>query len=154
MLCQNCRLAGPSDLKITVFITIQAPERFRTFWKFWNRYALFIENHKYTYFHKLNRALEIHNVLSFSQSIMIGKKTTHPDYLNYIYFHKLNRASDILGIQYFFQTYQRHYEKNDAVKNACISQIALKSMKYQHVDLPQSVLKMTLFCISLKKQSH
>ena len=55
MLCQNCRLAGPSDLKITVFITIEAPERFRMFWKFWNCYLSFIENHKYIYFHDLKQ---------------------------------------------------------------------------------------------------
>ena len=57
----NFSFAGPSDPKITVFITIQAPERLSIFQEFWNRYLIFIENHKYTYFHKLNGALEIHD---------------------------------------------------------------------------------------------
>ena len=52
--------AGPSDPKITVFITIQAPERLLIFQEFSNRYVIFIGNHKYTYFYKLNGAREIH----------------------------------------------------------------------------------------------
>ena len=60
-VCWNFSFAGPSDPKITVFITIQAPERLSIFQEFWNRYLIFIGNHKYTYFHKLNGALEIHD---------------------------------------------------------------------------------------------
>ena len=53
--------AGPSDPKIIVFITMQAPERLSIFQECWNRYLIFIGNHKYTNFHKLNGALEIHD---------------------------------------------------------------------------------------------
>ena len=70
-----------------------------------------IENHKYTYVHKLNRALEIDDYLLFPQSTMFEKEATRCDYLNYIGFHKLNRSSGILGSHYFCWTYQRNYEK-------------------------------------------
>ena len=61
LFCWNFSFARPSAPKITVFITIQAQERLSIFQEFWNRYLIFIGNHKYTYFHKLNGALEIHD---------------------------------------------------------------------------------------------
>ena len=61
-VCQIFLFAGPSAPKITVFITIQAPERLSIFQEFWNRYLIFIGNHKYVYLYKLNGALEIHDL--------------------------------------------------------------------------------------------
>ena len=59
---------------------------------------------------------------------MIGKKATHPDYLNDIYVHKLNRPSEILGTHYFFK-----HMKATMIKRRCektwISQIVTKTNK-------------------------
>ena len=51
----NWILAGPSGIKIKVFITAQAPERFRIVSDFWSRYDLFIKYHKYTDFQNGSR---------------------------------------------------------------------------------------------------
>ena len=67
-------MAGPSGLKITAFITMQAPKRLRIFYEMFNRYLLVMTNHKYAYLQKLHQALDIRDSLKCSQSIMFEKK--------------------------------------------------------------------------------